>query len=147
MSLWTQFALCGWWPSSEGVFLFSSRVLKAPARLGQDIHELVDRRHRRDSIFFRLGIGNEVPLRRSDLAMFSLTILLAVGSLFFGHLVLDRSISILAVEEYPFWDPSVNDLRKYQYLTGLAAISMFVISVLNYFMRGAKEWTVSRSVL
>ena len=91
------------------------------------------------AFFFRLGIGNEIRLRRSDLAMFSLTILLAVGSLFFGHLVLDRSISILAVEQYPARDPLVNDLRQYQYLTGLATIAMFAISVLNYFMRGVKE--------
>ncbi len=91
------------------------------------------------AFFFRLGIGNEIPLRRSDLAMFALTTLLAVGSLYFGHLVLDRSILILAVEQYPVQDSMVHDLRQYQYLTGLATIAMFAISVLNYFTRRVRE--------
>ena len=91
------------------------------------------------AFFFRLGIGNEIRLGLNDLAMFALTILLAVTSLYFGHLVLDRSILILAVEQNPVRDSIVHDLRLYQYLTGLATVAMFAISVLNYFLRRVKE--------
>ncbi len=91
------------------------------------------------AFFLKLSLGNDTTLKKIDLGLFSLTLMFAVGSLYFGHLVLDRSIIFLSVQQYPMRDSLIHNLRLYQYVTGLAAIAMFALSVFSYFWSRASK--------
>lgn len=82
--------------------------------------------------FLKLAIEKPAQLRKLDLMMSFGIILLAVSSLFFGHLVIDDSIQLLAIEQFPVTNDEVRMIGRLQYGTGLSAIALFGFHVFQY---------------
>jgi hypothetical protein len=83
--------------------------------------------------FLKLTVEKDVPIRKLDLALVFCIILLSVISLFLGHLVVDHSAQILALDQFPLTNDRVRTFGRYQYLAGLGSIALFGLHVFQFF--------------
>ncbi len=83
--------------------------------------------------FLKLNVEKDVPLRQEDLILSFVIIIVAVISLFLGHLAIDRSSEILSLDQYPVNNKTIRSLGRFQYLTGLGAITLFGFHVFQFF--------------
>lgn len=85
------------------------------------------------AFFLKLGVEKDVPIRTTDLILSFTIILVAVISLFLGHLVLDRSAVVLALDQFPVNNRQIRHLARWQYLAGLGCIGLFGLHVFQFF--------------
>lgn len=85
------------------------------------------------AFFLKLGVEKNVPIRKRDLILTFCIILLSVISLFLGHLVIDKSSAILALDQSPVGNDRVRLLGRYQYLFCLSAIILFGFHTFQFF--------------
>lgn len=83
--------------------------------------------------FLKANVDKNLPITTFDLLLTFVIILLAVLSLFLGHLVLDRTAEVLSLFQFPLNDARVRSLGRYQYLLGLGAISVFGLHIFQFF--------------
>jgi hypothetical protein len=83
--------------------------------------------------FLKLNVEKDIPLRRLDVILSFVVILLAVISLFFGHLVMDKTWEILSLDQDPTKSDLVRRIGRLQYITGLSAIVLFGLHVFQFF--------------
>lgn len=83
--------------------------------------------------FFKLNVEKSLALGRFDLIISFIIILFAILSLFLGHLLVERSISILAIDQFPWNDRVVRELVRFQYVFVLLAIALFGFHAFRYF--------------
>jgi hypothetical protein len=83
--------------------------------------------------FLRLTIEKTVAVRRRDLLVVFAIIVLAVLSLFLGHLVIDHVAQALSLDQFPVHSEKVRTLGRYQYYAGLGSIALFGIHVFQFF--------------
>lgn len=89
--------------------------------------------------FLKLGVEKDIPIRGRDLILTFCIILLSVISLFLGHLVIDKSSAILALDQFPVSNDRVRFLGRYQYVFGLSSIILFGFHVFQFFWRGKRK--------
>lgn len=89
--------------------------------------------------FLKLNVEKDIPILKRDLVLAFVIILLSVGSLFLGHLVIDKSAEILALEQFPLNNEPLRRLGRYQYLAGLGAIALFGFHVFQFFWARASD--------
>ena len=86
--------------------------------------------------FLKINLEREVKVRKIDLVMAFLIILLCVFSLFFGQVVLDFISRALSQNQDPFNSDNNDIVRgnlKGQYLSGLAAVFLFGLHLVQFF--------------
>jgi hypothetical protein len=83
--------------------------------------------------FLKANVDKNLPITTFDLLLTFVIILLAILSLFLGHLVIDRTAEVLSLYQFPLNDARVRSLGRYQYLLGLAAISVFGLHIFQFF--------------
>lgn len=83
--------------------------------------------------FLKLNVEKDVPLQKKDLILSFAIIVVAVISLFLGHLSVDRTSEILSLDQYPVNNETVRSLGRFQYLTGLSAITLFGFHIFQFF--------------
>jgi hypothetical protein len=83
--------------------------------------------------FLKLNVEKEIPIRVPDLILTFCIILLAVISLFLGHLAVNKSAETLALEQFPVTNDTIRMLVRYQYVSGLSSIALFGFHVFQFF--------------
>jgi hypothetical protein len=83
--------------------------------------------------FLKANVDKGLSITSLDLILTFTIIVLAVMSLFLGHLVLDRIAQVLAVYQFPLNDARVRTLGRLQYLVGLGAITVFGLHIFQFF--------------
>ncbi len=83
--------------------------------------------------FLKLNIERKNSLRQIDILLTLAIIVVAVISLYFGHLAVDRTAGLLAVDQFPVGKAEVRRLCQYQYLSFFAAVMLFGFHVFQFF--------------
>ncbi|MBE9490648.1 MAG: hypothetical protein IMY67_10170 [Bacteroidetes bacterium] len=83
--------------------------------------------------FLKLNVEKDVSLQKRDLILSFIIIIVAVTSLFLGHLSVDRTSEMLSLDLYPVNNETIRNLGRFQYLTGLSAITLFGFHVFQFF--------------
>ncbi|MEM9624662.1 MAG: hypothetical protein AAGA21_00405 [Pseudomonadota bacterium] len=83
--------------------------------------------------FLKLNVEKDVPLRPIDIILSLLVIIIAVVSLFFGHLAIEKSSEMLYLDQFPVGNQEIRTIGAYQYITGLGAIALFGFHVFQFF--------------
>jgi len=83
--------------------------------------------------FLKLNVEKDIPIHMLDLILSFVIILLSIMSIFLGHLVIDKSAQILSLDQFPVNNEMVRRLGRFQYLTGLGAITLFGFHVFQFF--------------
>ena len=84
--------------------------------------------------FLKFNADNNMPLHFLDIYLSFSIIVLAVISLFFGHLSMDKSSELLSLDLYPVNDEVFRSLVRHQYLTILGATGLFGLHVFQFFL-------------
>jgi hypothetical protein len=74
-----------------------------------------------------------VPVNSLDLIFTFCIVLAAVSSVFLGHLVIDRTAEVLALDQFPLNNPQVRLIGRAQYLFAMAAIGLFGLHMFQFF--------------
>jgi hypothetical protein len=85
------------------------------------------------SFFLKINIEKNVSLRPFDVILSFCVILLAVISLFFGHLMMDKTAEILSLDLDPTKSELIRRIGRFQYISGLGAIALFGFHVFQFF--------------
>ncbi len=83
--------------------------------------------------FLRLNIEKKNSLTQLDIVLTLAIIVVAVISLYFGHLAVDRTAGLLAVDQFPVGKAELRRLCQYQYLSFFAAVLLFGFHVFQFF--------------
>jgi hypothetical protein len=83
--------------------------------------------------FLKLNIEKKDSLQRFDIALTFAIILVCVVSLYFGHLAVDRTASLLAVDQFPVGKTELRRMCQYQYLAFFASLLLFGFHVFQFF--------------
>lgn len=82
------------------------------------------------------------PVNSLDLFFTSLILLSAVSSVFLGHLVIDRTAEVLALDQFPLNNPQVRLLGRWQYFFAMAAIALFGLHMFQFFWARLPQATI-----
>ncbi|MFH1870707.1 MAG: hypothetical protein ABIK82_22900 [Pseudomonadota bacterium] len=82
--------------------------------------------------FLKISVEKGVPIRARDLVLTFCIMVLAVISLFLGHLVIDKSALLLSLDQFPVNSAVIRQLGRYQFIVGLSAISLFAFHVFQF---------------
>ena len=96
--------------------------------------------------FLKLNLENKDSLRRFDIALTFMIILVCVVSLYFGHLAVDRTANLLAVDQFPVGKTELRRMCQYQYLAFFASLLLFGFHVFQFFWPTANNRS-ARSLL
>lgn len=87
------------------------------------------------AFFLKLNIEGDLKLKKIDLLFTFLIILFSIYSLFFGHIVFIKTAEILALQQLPVTHAVIRQASLFQYTTGLAALTIFGLHILQFFWR------------
>ena len=83
--------------------------------------------------FLKLNVEKGIRLRRIDLVVSFAIVIISITSLFFGHLAIDRTATLLSLEIFPMADGDLRQIARCQYLTGLGGLALFGFHVVQFF--------------
>jgi hypothetical protein len=73
------------------------------------------------------------PVNSLDLAFTFSIVIAAISSAFLGHLVIDRTAEVLALDQFPLNNPQVRLIGRAQYFFAMAAIGLFGLHMFQFF--------------
>ena len=85
------------------------------------------------AFFLKLNVEQSLSIRRTDLIISLIIILLSTISLYLGHLAVDKIVRLLAVDQFPINDERVQEILRLQYITGLSAVALFGFHIFQFF--------------
>jgi|SRR5712671_268189 len=83
--------------------------------------------------FLKLNVEKDLPLRQVDLFLSLGIVILAVLSLYFGHLGIDRTAELLSLSQYPVNNEGLHQIGRFQYLSFFAAVMLFGFHIFQFF--------------
>ncbi len=85
------------------------------------------------AFFLKLNLEKGVMLRRTDVVLSFIIILLGIISLFFGHLFLERTSLFLSAQQFPVEKPELWLIGRLQYIFFLGAVATFGFHIFQFF--------------
>ena len=85
------------------------------------------------AFFLKLNVEQSLSIRRTDLIISFIIILLSIISLYLGHLAVDKIAKSLSLYQFPIDDDKIQKILRLQYVTGLAAVALFGFHIFQFF--------------
>ena len=82
--------------------------------------------------FLKFNVDKNIQLRPIDVFLCFFTVLVAGTSLFFGHLLLDKSRVLLGMHQFPM-NEDIKLIGRLQYITGFTATILLGFHVFHFF--------------
>ena len=83
--------------------------------------------------FLKLNVEKDLPLRQVNLSQSLGIVILAVLSLYFGHLGIDRTAELLSLSQYPVNNEGLHQIGRFQYLSFFSAVMLFGFHIFQFF--------------
>ncbi len=91
------------------------------------------------AVLLKLNIEEELRFARRDVLFASAIILLAVTSIFCGHIGVDLTKRALSLQQFPVTIDRFTASFRFQYLAALGAIALFGAFSIQFFLQKAKS--------